>query len=124
MFIHERFYDYNANNIMGMNMSLEARGHSYWSRDFKKVLLSIIVPRPFLYDDLNFLEGHYGNTPSPIYRNIPLPPTPVDFQLLSTTNKKIQIRCVFSTFSKEKNKKKQLKSTITIGDFVKWFFYI
>ena len=81
MFIWERFYGYYIKKVTSKNMSLGARGHSFGSRDFKMVVLSTIVPRRFLSDNLIFLEGRYGNTPLSVYGNIPSSPNLHDFQL-------------------------------------------
>ena len=63
----------NANNFTSINLSLWARGHSFGSRIFKMVVLSTMVPRPFSYDDLNFLERPYRNTPLPLIEIYSLP---------------------------------------------------
>ena len=95
MFIWDWFYRYNANNFTFIIMSLNARSHSIGSRDFKMVALITIMPQPFSYDDFNFLKGPSGNTPSLVYGNIPSPPISIDFQLLTATNKKVQMHRVF-----------------------------
>ena len=95
------------NNYTSINMSLGARGHSFGSRDFKMVVSTTSVPRPFSYDDLNFFEGWFENTPLPVYGNMAPPPIPLDFQLLSVTNKKVQIQRVFPRFTRKKKKKKE-----------------